>query len=203
MNNTYKYSAINLLEKIIEFTSMTPNPEDWSFKLQKFNDPRFIRLQQIMSLFWAFIPGLNSKEIRDDLENFYSGDFILTRKTNDYHKLIDLMDNTISKSDFGIEPKREIYSDHLQFNYRELLNYYIGMNKLAHNCGIMEISYPYFFSYIVTKSISDSMRLKVEELGAILSLFIDPFQRSFTMEELIKDFYYPEEDLFEIDLNWK
>lgn len=203
MITSYEYSALDLLQKIIEFTSMTPDTEDWTFKRQKFNDPRFIRLQQIMSLFWAFIPGLNSKEIRDDLENFYSGEFILTRKIDDYHKLINIIDYTISISDFGIGPKQEIYSDHLQFNYRDLLNYYIGMNKLGHNSGIMEISYPYFFSYIVTKSISDSMRMKVKELEVILCLFIDPFQRRYTMEELVKNFDYPEEDLFEIDLDWK
>ncbi len=77
------------------------------------------------------------------------------------------------------------------------------MNKLGHNRGIMEISYPFFFSYIVTKSISDSMRMKVKELEVILCLFIDPFQRRFTMGELVKNFDYPEEDLFEIDLDWK
>ncbi len=203
MNNSYKYTAVDLLNAVIEFTGMTPNAEDWSFKVQKLNDPRFIRLQRIMSLFGAFVPETLAKDERESIEKFYSGDFIQTREIEEYGKLIDLMHDTISKSDFGIGSRREIYLDHLEFNYRDLLHFYTRMKKLSYNGGIMEISYPYFFSYIVTKSISDSMSQKVKELEAFLSLFIDPYQISYTLSELIKDYEYPEEDLFEIDLDWK
>jgi hypothetical protein len=203
MSNSNDISAIYLLEKIIDFTSMTPNPEDWSFERQKYNDPRFIRMQQIRRLFWAFIPELKSKEIRDDLENFYSGEFIVTRKIEDYQKLINAMDNTILKGDCGFASKERISLYDMQFNYGSLLNYYIKLNKLiSHNDGIMEISYPFYFSYIVTKNISKSLSSKARKIKSILALFIDPFNQKFTMEELIKDFDYPEENLLDIDLDW-
>lgn len=203
MNNNYRYSAVDLLRTVIEFTRMTPNPDDWSFKAQMYNDPRFIRLQRIQSFLIAFIPEIGYKDEREAMEKFYSGEFIRFRKSEDYRELTDLMHNTILKSDFGNGPRREINLDALQFNYEDLLSFYSRMNRLGYNGGIMEISYPYFFSYIVTKSISDSMMLKVQELEEILSLFIDPFHQTFTLEELIGKFDYPEEDLIDTDIDWK
>lgn len=205
MNNFSQYTAADLLEKIIEFTNMTPNPKDWSFEVQMKNDPRFIRLQQIRSLFWAFTPELYFlEEMQESIENFYSGEFISNRKIENYHKLVEKIDKTISKSTFCGAPKKKIVSYDLQNNYRDLLNYYLKLNRLVnHNKGIMEISYPYFFPYIVTNSISDSISLKAGKLKTILALFIDPNKRRITEDELIKNFDYPTEDLFEIDMDWK
>lgn len=204
MNNLEKYTAVDLLDTVIEFTQMTPEPEDWSFKRQKFNDPRFIRLQRILSLLWAFIPEIKIKDERQAIEDFYSGNFVLSRQIQDYQKLINIMDNTILKVDSAYASKVQISLDELQFNYGNLLSYYIKLNKLInHNDGIMEISYPFYFSYLVTKNISESLKSKARKLESILALFIDPFNQKFTMEELINNFDYPEEDLFDIDLDWK
>jgi hypothetical protein len=200
----FKYSAGVLLDTVIEFTQMTPEPEDWSFKRQKCNDPRFVRLQQILSLLWAFIPEIRIKDERQAIEDFYSGNFVCSRQIQDYQKLINIMDNAILKGDCGYASKEQISLDELQFNFGNLLNYYIKLNKLiSHNNGIMEICYPFYFSYIVTKNISESLKSKATKLKSILALFIDPFGKKFTMEELINNFDFPEEDLFEIDLNWK
>ncbi len=78
MKNAYKYTAGDLLDTIIEFTQLTPDQEDWSFKRQKNNDPRFIRMQRILSLLWAFIPEIIIKDERQAIEDFYSGNFIST-----------------------------------------------------------------------------------------------------------------------------
>jgi hypothetical protein len=204
MNNLNKYSAGDLLDTIIEFTQMTPHPEDWSFKSQKNNDPRFVRLQQIMALIWAFTPEIIVKDEREGIEKFYSGEFIFYRKTDDYRKLIGVIDKTISKSDFGFDAKGKPSLHDLQFIYDNLLSYYIKLYKLInHNCGIMEIGYPFSFPYILTKSISDSLSSKAKKIRTILILFIDPFTQKYTKEELINRFFYPEEDLFDIDLDWK
>ena len=203
MKNTYKYTAGDLLDTVIEFTQMTPDPEDWSFKRQKNNDPRFIRMQQILSLLWAFIPEIIIKDERQAIEDFYSGNFVRYRQIQDYQKLINIMDNTILKGDSGYVSKEQISLDELQYNYGSLLNYYIKLHKLiSHNNGIMEISYPFYFSYLVTRNISESLKSKARKLKSILALFIDPFGKKFTIEELINNFDYPEEDLFDIDLDW-
>ena len=204
MNNSFKYTAVDLLKKVIEFTNMTPNPEEWTFEKQVDNDPRFVRLQQIQALIWAFIPELLcSKGIRENIESFYSGEFIQTRQIEDYGRLLDNMDKTISKSSFYDAPKEKIDLNDLQDNYRDLLNYYLKLNNLlSHNKGMMEISYPYFFPYLVTNSISDSMGPKLRKLRSIITLLIDPFKQRFTEAKLVKEFDFPKEDLFEIDLDW-
>ena len=66
----------------------------------------------------------------------------------------------------------------------------------------MEISYPYYFPYLVTNSISDSMGPKLRKLRSIITLLIDPFKQRFTEAKLVKEFDFPKEDLFEIDLDW-
>lgn len=204
MNNSYKYTAVDLLEKVIEFTNMTPDPKDWSFEVQMKNDPRFVRLQQILSLSWAFIPeSVYSKGIREIIEKIYSGEYIHSRQIENYRKLYEYMDKTILKSNFEIAPKRKMDLHDLQNNYRDLLNYYLKLNRLVnHNKGIMEISYPYYFPYLVTESISKSIIPKSRKISATLSIFIDPIKRKFTEAELIQNFDFPTEDLFEIDMDW-
>jgi hypothetical protein len=204
MNNSSQCTAPDLLEKIIEFTNMTPDPEEWSFERQKSNEPRFVRLEQIQALMNAFIPELiYSKGIRESIEAFYSGDFMRSRQIKDYRKLLETIDKTIAKSDFRTDRKQKIYVSDLRNNYCSLLNYYLKLNSLInHNKSMMEISYPYFFPYILTNSISDSLSSKARKLKPILALFIDPFKRKYTVDELIKQFDFPDVDLIDLDLDW-
>jgi len=67
----------------------------------------------------------------------------------------------------------------------------------------MEISYLYFYPYILTNSVSNSISSKAKKIRTILASFIDPNKRKFTEDNLIQDFYYPTADLFEIDMDWK
>jgi hypothetical protein len=204
MNNSSKYAAVDLLDKIIEFTNMTRDPEEWSFEMQKSNEPRFVRLEQIKALMNAFVPELlYSKGIRENIESFYSGEFIQNRQIEDYGKLLDNMDKAISKSNFDVDPNQKIDLYDLQNNYRNLLSYYLKLNSLInHNKGMMEISYPYFFTYLITNSISDSISSRAGKMKTILSSFIDPFKRSFTLDKLIKQYNYPNIDLLDLDLDW-
>ena len=54
MNNTLPYTAHDLLYKVIDFTNMTPDSNEWSFEKQKENPPRFVRLKQIQALIGGF-----------------------------------------------------------------------------------------------------------------------------------------------------
>jgi len=204
MNNSAKYTGLNLIETVIEFTNMTPDPDEWSFEMQKRNEPRFVRLEQIQALMNAFVPELlYSKGIRESIERFYSGEFINNRLIEDYSKLVGKIDKTISKSAFYDSPKGKISISDLQDNYRNLLNYYLKLNKLlSHNKGLMEISYSYFFPYIITNSISDSMGSKAIKIKTILASFIDPFKRSYTLDKLVQQYNYPDVDLLDLDLDW-
>jgi hypothetical protein len=205
MKNSPTYTALDLLDMVIEFTGMTPDSKDWDFKIQKNNTPRFVRLEQIMALMWAFVPEMLGKEEEGkSIENFYTGDFILHRHPlKDYASLQEEIQMTIEKSRFGRAEKREIDASDLQFNYRDLLNYYIKLKKLmGSNSGMIEISYPYYFSYIVTSSVSNSIASQAGTIARLLVMFIDPKGLSFTKEEMIERYYYPEDDLLDLDIDW-
>ncbi|HZK97877.1 MAG TPA: hypothetical protein VFC67_26985 [Prolixibacteraceae bacterium] len=47
MNKSSQYTSLDLLEKVTEFSNMTPDRSEWSLDQQKDNIPRLIRLKQI------------------------------------------------------------------------------------------------------------------------------------------------------------
>ena len=57
MNNSPTYTALDLLDKVIDFTNMTSDSTEWTFEKQQYNPPRLVRLQQIQALMEAFVPG--------------------------------------------------------------------------------------------------------------------------------------------------
>lgn len=204
MTNTSTYTALDLLNTVIEFTNMTPDSKEWNFECQKDNTPRFVRLEQIMAMMWAFVPELSAaKDIGRSIEDFCSGDFIARRPIEHYASLLDEIQTTIANSHFGADKNGKISVYDLPHNYYNLLNYYVKLKKLINfNSGMMEISYPYYFSYIVTGSVSNSISSNAEILSRLLVKFIDPLGQSFTKDELIERYYYPDEDLLDLDLNW-
>lgn len=207
MKKTYSptYTALDLLETVIEFTNMTSDEADWSFEKQKYNDPRMVRLMQIWSLMGAFTPELlDEREIGESIRDFYSGEYILERHPQkDYASLQDEIYSSLAKSPVGGGKTCPLGEDELRYNYQNLLDYYRKLKKLlGHNSGIMEISYPYYFSYLLTRSVSDSIGSHVAILRGLLVRFIDPRGLSFTREEMIERFFYPEDDLGEVDLDW-
>lgn len=205
MNDLQQYTAIDLLDKIIEITRITNYSKEWSLEMQMKNKPRFVRLQQIHSLMWAFIEDLYiTEDIQGGIESIYSGEFFLLKPIEDYKNLLDLIYKTIAKSDFIGVKERELNIYDLQENYCNLLSFYLQLNKLVnHNKGIMEISYPYLFPYLVTKDISQSIDSEAKKIRAILASCIDPYNNKYTELELISKFDYPTDDLFEIDIDWK
>jgi hypothetical protein len=54
MEKSKTYNGIDLLDKILEFVTMTPNEREWNYKSLNSNQPRQIRLKQINSLLKAF-----------------------------------------------------------------------------------------------------------------------------------------------------
>ncbi|HET6558256.1 MAG TPA: hypothetical protein VFG54_13135 [Prolixibacteraceae bacterium] len=204
MNNSPKYTALHLLEKVIEFTHMTSDPVEWSYEEQKGNPPRFIRLKQIHSLIDAFIPELMaSKDIRQSIENFFVGNFLITRPVMEYFDLTGKIDKAIENSRFSGVHKKKLDVFDLRSNYCNLMDYYLKMKSLInHNNGMMEISYPYMFSYIVTDSVSEALKSKGETISNLLVEFIDPKNQMYTEEELVSLYNYPVLDLLEMDQEW-
>jgi hypothetical protein len=150
-----------------------------------------------------FVPEIyNKKDLKFSIESLLDGKFIRLRKETMYSSLFRKMDKIILKSKHFTEQQNEWRNDELEFNYRNLIDYKIKINKVLNfNNGIMEISYPYLYSYEMTNSISH--KIKTENLDAFLSLVIDPANECFAKEKLIQEYDYPKEDVYEVDFeNW-
>ena len=201
--NSPNYTALDLLNKVIDFTNRSSDSAEWSFEKQKDNPPRLVRLQQIKALMEAFVSGLKPiVDIGRSIKDFYSGDFIIHQPIAKYASLIEDIEKTIAGSKHSNARKREISAIHLQNNYRELLDYYLKLKGLLnHNNKYLEISYPYLFPYVVTEEISASIASKVIKISHLLATFIDPEKQSYMEEELIIQYHYPTEDLLDLDLD--
>lgn len=205
MNNLHGYTALSLLEKLIEFIEMTNESVEWSFEEQSGNPPKLVRLQEIQSLMKAFVPELITlNDIRWSIENFFAGNFLLNRSLEEYSKLIHMIDKTIDVSRLSGTPKVKLDVYDLRTNFSDLLDFYIKLQKLLnHNLNYMEINYSYLFSYVVTDAINGFIRSETIAISNLLVEFIDPQKRSFTEEELVANFKYPAVDLIGLDHDWK
>ena len=65
---------------------------------------------------------------------------------------------------------------------------------------IMEISYKYFYSFIMTDQILSKLNSK--KIDSFLSFVVDPLGRTFSISELVGKYNYPKEDVCDIDLDW-
>ena len=128
-----------------------------------------------------------------------NGDFIKIREERIYKNLFLRMDKVITKSLDFLDKYKEWELHDLCFNYRDLVEYKIKLNMLLNfNAGIMEISYPYCYSAIISGDISEN--IKYNKLDKFLSTVIDPENRIFSRDQLIKDYNYPKEDVYDMEL---
>jgi len=194
-------TGLALIDKALEFESMTSDKSEWTLKKIKDNPPRFVRWQQLEVLLKYFTPELfHSGNIASGLENLLNGQFILLRDANKYENIFTNMDRVIT-SIHPIVKRNKWTLEELKYNYINLLRYKRSINNIINwHSGILEISYPYLYAVEMTERFSKSMDTK--HIDEFLSLVVDPFGRTVSKNELISDFNYPKENPYNIDLDW-
>lgn len=195
-------TAITLLDKALEFESMTFDRSDWDLEKLKDNPPRFVRLQQLMVLLKIFTPEtFNDQNIASSINSLLNGDFIYQRDIMKYAELFKSMDEVITSAKHFLKQQNEWDSSHLQDNFTNLIAFKRKVNKLLeHNHGIMEASYPYYYSIIMTSEISE--KLNIKKMDEFLSLVIDPQKKCYEKDTLIREFNFPKDDVFDLDLEY-
>jgi hypothetical protein len=195
-------TAITLLDKALEFESMTSDRTEWKLEKLKDNPPRFVRLQQLIVLLKLFTPEtFNNKNIGLSIDSLFNGDFILQRDIIKYAALCKTMDEVIISVKYFPKKQTEWETRHLQHNFTNAIDFKRKINKvLGHNDGIMEISYPYFYSIILTSEIAG--KLNTQENDKFLSLVIDPLKNCYEKDWLIRELDYPKDDVYDIDLDY-
>jgi hypothetical protein len=214
--NTYKqYTAVDLIEKIIEFTKMTPNPKLWKEGILQESPPRYVRLRQINALanalfnkkpnnFLGKAKSLLMLNRTPDIKALLSGSFIKSRNIRDYESIIALIKTTVQDKEGQLGETGEINHKHLIDAYQRLMRYKKQLIDLLHFNDGESTSCPIGlrFTVYVTNEVSSAFEGKYTRLDEALGLLIDPNSLTFTEEELQVDYNYPKEDIQEVDKNY-
>lgn len=195
IQHTKIYKGIDLLDKILEFSKMTPDTKLWSINSLQDNQPRLIRLKQINSLLSAFFQVIDEKP--ETIHTILSGEFLEKQDVNNFTELIELMKATVNSN-----IKRDVYISDLIMVYQQLINFKKALLRvLTFNSSWIEASsMPLLFSIYLINTISNNLTDKYSELDRVIELFINPKKLSFKEDELIAIYGFPIEDLNEVDI---
>jgi hypothetical protein len=196
------WTAIDLLEKVLEFTKMTKENE-WDVKSLADNPPRLIRLQRINALLSAFCmiqQGFQkrNKNFSDNaLQSLIHGDFIQSRALSDYTSVIAVIEerNRFNKS-FLMDDLKDFYSHLVKYKtavIREVLNFY---------SGYMEAPIGVIAAYQLSVETNRMIREQILPIDRLLASIISPGNRTFEEKVLIEKFNFPKDDLLDIDIDW-
>ena len=193
-------TGITLLNKILEFKSNISDTTKWTLIDLQEDEIKLVRFKQIQCLTKLFVPEVYiPNDLTTSIDNILNGDFIKIREERIYKNLFLRMDKVITKSFDFLEKYKEWEVHDLCFNYQNLVEYKIKLDLLLNfNAGIMEMSYPYCYSAIISSDISKN--IKYDKLDNFLSAVIDPDNRIFSRDQLIKDYNYPKEDVYDMEL---
>jgi len=197
----------------LEFEALTPDKTEWNLDALEDNPPRQIRLKQIKSLMKAFFEDIAEKILLENTElnitnvpelpiqSFLRGDFIEMRATTDYEDAMNFMIDFVKSNPKNKRLSAEISLNDIAYIFPKLINYKQLLRKLiTFNDGWIEAnSIVSVFSIDLSNSITNNIIGKYEKLDEIFELLINPHGLSFTEEELIEEYDYPDDDLDDID----
>lgn len=144
------------------------------------------------------------RDITSGLDDLLYGLFILRREAGIYENLFKIMDNVITSYPYYHyypTKRREWNVFDLIHTYINVISFKKAINKISYwNNGIINMDYQSSYSVIMTKKVRKQIDTKY--IDEFLSLVVDPFAKTVTMDELIQNFNYPADDLVEIDFEW-
>jgi hypothetical protein len=182
-------SALNLLYQYLDLRMMVPDLSHWNEKRLGDNVPVLVRLQRLMSMFRAF-------QISWDPSEFSQGNFIDPRQDKYAPLLRKLINSTPEIQRHGLR----VRADQMAGCFNVLLSYRINVEKvLSFNSRLLEANWLYLTALNKTSRLNNAIRQNLSVIDEILAEFICPDQREFTVENLIRDYEYPDVDLFMLD----
>ncbi len=195
-------TAITMLQKLLDCISYMPEPEYWDLEVQAKNPPRLIRLKQLSVMIKLFLPSYSeNRSLGENMLSLLSGEFIEVRGIDTYKDVCVDMDLLISAEKFWRHADQNWELSHIKRHYVDVLKYRQQIQKLLEfNYGILETSYYYCYSSLLTNSVSDTINTK--PLDDFLAAVIDPKKTAYLKKDLVLNDQYPPEDLNEVDMDW-
>jgi hypothetical protein len=182
-------TARTLLLKFLELRGLSSQLADWTEERFSENPPRLIRLRRLVAIFRAF-------DIPWDPASFVRGEFIQPEQP----RYAGLFSKLVAQMPKGLEPWQrhrlpEFFA--MLFGYREKVN-----GVLEYFSGLYEATGLTLFAYLKGSQLNQVIQDKLGDIEDILVELISPEAATFTVEQLSKNFGYPKDDLFKIDLDW-
>jgi hypothetical protein len=168
---------------------------EWSLEKFKDNPPRFFRLQMINSL-------MNALNLNCSYNEFKNGKFISDKHLDKWplfrNEIINKFQLKSQKSQ-----NRVVKCHHIETIFYCFINYRLHAEKLlTSNDAIYAASHEFLlFSKLMTNS-NLLLKKELKKVDKILFFLINPEGISYSKEQLIEQFNYPNLDLNEIDLDW-
>lgn len=188
------YTSKDILDLYLEFVCMEPDKKVWDEDWLQNNEPELFRLKMLNSLFRAFDLG----EIKD----FDDGSFILTRKLEDY----DFLKKKII-SDLGPKPghamSQALDLSDIAYMFQTWLLQLLECEKVikAYSWVIM-VSEQTYYTFHKIKEVNMAIRQSTADMVAIMGSMISPSGKTFTSQELVRNFDFPDVNLSDINMQW-
>lgn len=210
MTQNTTITAINMVEKVFEFISLTPDSSNWNLPDLKSNPPRLLRLKKIASLFNAYFENERFLELIDGddyesiIECFFEGKFVLHRDMKDYEEVKQLVFEIVEVNRKYISSNRKFQLFDLEEIFSVLIEYKQKLSALLNfnNRWMEAADISSNFTIVLANTINKNLEGKYDNLDKTLELLINPKGLTFTLEELIANYNYPTEKLDEVDMDF-
>lgn len=185
-------TARDLLFQFLDLKGLSPKFADWTEVGFSNNPPRLYRLRQLVALFRAYgIPW--------GPESFSKGGFIKPKEPR-YKSVISILAAEVrNANDEGGKPEREQLPGFFEelFKYRRRVDHVLSFSS-----GLMAAGGLYLHAHRKVNELNRIIKADLDIIDDSLALLISPEAATFTVEQLVREYDYPDVDLDEIDLDW-
>ena len=192
IENNRTITAHDLMIRFLELRLMTPNYDDWTEELLSDNPPRLIRLRQLVAMFQAFVIPWGPR-------SFVHGMFIQP----DTHRYDSLLSKLSAELLEGITDCD--WTDHtrVQRFFEVLFDYRIRVESvLSYSGNILTASGLFKLALDKICELSRIIENNIVNIDDIMAAMISPEMTTFSIEQMVRDYGYPDVDVYEIDADW-
>jgi hypothetical protein len=188
------YTSKDILDIYLELVCLEPDKTKWDEDLLDIHEPELYRFKILKSLFRAFDLG----EIKD----FDQGSFIEQSKPEDYSFLTKKI-----ISDLGTKPglaySQALSLSDIAYMFQTWLLQLEECEKVITGYSWMiMVSEQTYYTFHKIKEVNMAIRQSTTDMVTIMSSMISPSGETFTRDELVRNFDFPDIDLAEIDAEW-
>ena len=193
-------TAKDVFKNYFKLLSYTSSIEDWDEQKLSDNPPRYYRLRQLNILFEAYSLG--------NIADFKSGDFIRKRPLEEYKDLPD-MANHFDKEILKMTDSYDYYQEE-GLDYwmvEKLFTTLIGYRKIISNAnkytsGVIECGSLFKYAYDLIGHFNYLISKELDIIDDVVSFIISPSGKTYSVNELISKYGFPDVNLKNIDIEW-